>query len=452
MNLIKSSEEVIESRLSPSFCLAVASFFAALVLLGCNGKSTSGATATPSVAVEPLQHTAEVQSSPKPTSAHAVRAELHTGQPLTDKECQEFAQVLLGLVHAGKSRQAQELVDSNAILDVAFAGLDQTERDRTLLQVFRDAYLNGIKETNGFETLCKLIQTGASVKFLSVQRDESDVAIVLRVLIEPGGFDYHKLFLARRPSGVRIVDLFIMRQGEPISANIRHTFQKGMAADNQRIEQKLAPENCPLLQALEQFKLMPADMATGRYQAYLDKYDSLPEEYKSDRTLLALRLDCAKRISNEIYLQVVADVRKREPGDPADDIMCLDGYVMNEDFAGAHACLDRIDKSVGPDPFLSVLHADYYRQEGKLDVAKTTAEKALAKDPSLIGALWLLVHVSLAEKDFAATCRFLERLESEHGVVLKPILTLDAYVGFAKSPEFMAWSKVENGVLSDPKK
>lgn len=440
MNLTKSSEEVTKPRLSPSFCLAVASFSAALVLLGCNGKSNSGATAASSAVVAPLQPTAEDQSSPKPPTIQAVKAGLHTGEPLTDKECQEFAQKLVAHIYAGEAGQAQELVDSNATLDLAFAGLDRSAQDHAFLQLYRDTYLKGIKETNGFVTLCNRVQNGLSVKFLGVKRDSDEVAIVLRMLIEPNGFDYFRFVLARRPVSIRIVDAFILRQGESNSSLIRRTFQQALAAEKQRVAEKLTPEESQSLLALQQIKLMAEDMPAGRYREYLDKYDNLPEEFKSDMTLLAFRVECAKRIGNETYFQVVSDVRDRKPNEPAIDVMCLDAYLLQKKFDEAHACLDRINQSIGPDPFLDVLNADYYFQEGKLEAAKAKATEVLTADSSLIGAHWLLVHISLREKDFASTCGFLDRLEKEHKVEVASTLKLDVYADFVKSPEYQAWS------------
>lgn len=441
MTFSKSPETVVKPWSASTNRWATALFSLAFLLLGCNNNSSSSRVAKPTVAVEPSNVTIEVKPSAGPTTVQAVKTRLHTGDPLTDEQCQTFAKELVELIYAGKASQAQDLVDSNAILDVAFAGLEQSERDRALQRVFRDAYLNGIKQANGFETLSKLVQNGASVKFLNIRREKSDIVIILRVLIEPNGFDYHRFTLARRPEGVRIVDGFVMRQGEPTSAHIRRIFLQGMAADNQRIAENLAPDKSPSLQTMQQIKLMTGDMATGRYQEYLDKYDKLPEEFKSDMTLLAMRVDSAKRISNDLFLQVVSDVRRRKPDNPAIDIMCLDALVAQKDFDEAHACLDRIDRSIGSDPFLLVLHADYFFQAGDRKSAKATAVKALAADSSLIGAHWLLVHISLQEKDFATTCRVLERLETDHKIALASFLTQDIYAEFIKSQEYKAWSK-----------
>lgn len=454
MELLESPANIATLGLSSSIRWLVASFSMAMALVGCSSNpNNTNNTNNPksSVSVDASRETSDVNSTSKPATVRLVKAGLQTGEPLTDKECQAFAQELVARIYAGEAGQAQELVDSDATLDVAFAGLDRSSQDHALLQLFRDTYLRGIKETNGFVPLCNRVQNGLSVKFLGVKRDNDEVAIVLRMLIEPNGFDYFRFVLARRPVGVRIVDAFVLRQGEFTTEFIRRTFQQALAAEKQRVAEKLTPEESQSLLALQQIKLMSDDMVAGRYQEYLDKYNDLPEEFKSDMTLLAFRVECAKRIGNETYFQVVSDVRNRRPNDPAIDVMCLDAYLLQKKFDEAHACLDRINQSIGPDPFLDVLDADYYLQEGKLEAAKSKAKAVLTADSSLIGAHWLLVHISLQEKDFASTCRFLERLEKEHNVELASTLTLDTYTDFVKSQEYQAWSSAKSDAppLSD---
>ena len=66
---------------------------------------------------------------------------------------------------------------------------------------------------------------------------------------------------------------------------------------------------------------------------------------------------------------MLEDFRKYYSQDPCLDLLLIDYYTLKKDYAQAIPCVDRLDKSVGGDPYLNVLRAASTSAAGHLNEA-----------------------------------------------------------------------------------
>jgi hypothetical protein len=66
---------------------------------------------------------------------------------------------------------------------------------------------------------------------------------------------------------------------------------------------------------------------------------------------------------------------------------------------------------------------------------------AIAGEPTLALAHWVLIGLSLQDKQFKDTARYLDGIERDAHLELGDLEPLKEYAGFVKSPEYKTWKK-----------
>jgi hypothetical protein len=105
----------------------------------------------------------------------------------------------------------------------------------------------------------------------------------------------------------------------------------------------------------------------------------------------------------------------------------------------AHANIDKLDRAIGGDPYLQLLHARAFIEAGELVRAKKILNEPFDSAAVNIKAHWLLVSASLKEKEFETTANLLSKLRDELGEELADLTQVPAYSEFVKSPQYLKW-------------
>ena len=188
---------------------------------------------------------------------------------------------------------------------------------------------------------------------------------------------------------------------------------------------------------------MQNDIKAGQYQAALDTYAGLPERLQKDKVALVKRIEAAKHLKGKPYDDAIRAYRKEFPNEPNLDLIMIDGYLEHKMYDRALACIDRLDQTIGGDPYLDVLRAGVNRLKGDAAAAKKSANAAIAAEPDLQAAYICLLSISLKEKEFADTSRLLTTMQHKFPGRMSTVTSDPAFADYMKSPQYQAWLKTQ---------
>src|SRR5262249_22998134 len=155
--------------------------------------------------------------------------------------------------------------------------------------------------------------------------------------------------------------------------------------------------NLPIIQR------MTNGVQTQRFGDVLAAYRQLPEGLKKDKNLLLLRLRAAQRLNEPEYQQALEDFRMAHPDDACIDFLSIDYFTLKKDFAKAFEGIDRVEQSVGGDPYLLVLRAGIQILATDLAGAATSAAKAVEQEPTLAAGHVALLRIAVLKKNHVET-------------------------------------------------
>lgn len=370
--------------------------------------------------------------------------------PISETEAAEFAQALVAAVSTGGAEEVNRLIDWRRIAEKATRSPDTAELD-----VARTEFKNGLSKalthsTGVFGQIHTAIEEGGSYKLLHVLLSEDPPYVLMRLKMPNGGLNYHQLFLARDKGGQVIADdLFVFLSEEKISETFRKTW---VAFAHEKLESsagKQAAATDPYFAYLDTVKKITDLTSQGQPAEALELYETLPESLRRDKGLLLMRLHAALEYSDDEYQRCIDDFRAYHPDDVALDCVLIDAYVLREEYAKALECIARTHTNIGGDPMLLVQRAVLLMMLDRHDEARQTVAKVIAAEPDLAEAYETGVNLSLAERNFDDTVKFLNALEKNFEYAWDDLKLTPGFAEFVKSPQFEAWEEARRPANRD---
>lgn len=278
-------------------------------------------------------------------------------------------------------------------------------------------------------SLLATVQAGGRLKSLGVKTIEGREALVLRLRVPSGGFNY--LALAISDSG-RVVDWYPFDLGEWFSEGQRRLtpLAPGGGAEMTSLQQQVTL-------ASQVLQSMNESVAVGRWSTVLTGYYSLPPELQNDRACLRMRVIAASHIDADSYRAALEAFLARFAGEPGADLLAIDGYLALDKPEESLAAIDRLQALVG-DPLLGLLRAGVLEKWGQPVEARealTAVVKSLPEDQE---TWWALVSLGLTNRDNASVSACLTAL-GKLGVRFGDVTKAKEYRGFVESAEGKAW-------------
>jgi tetratricopeptide (TPR) repeat protein len=358
---------------------------------------------------------------------------------IPQEDCLAFALAFERAIQSGDVEAANPLVDWDAIAHAATAGLGIPPQTRAEFgRGVTDSLRSGDKGL--FAAISGQVTAGGSYRFLRVREIDGHPTVLFR-LINESGLNYHEFLLQKQAGKLRAVDLLIHLSGEKLSATLRRTATPLAQQWTKPLLQRLTTAVPEYVRHFDKFGTLSAAVREKRHDEALEIYGSMPEALRQDKAVLLMRHQAAMKTSEEELLRSIEDFRQYYPEDACLDFLLIDYYTLRGEYDQSIASIDRVDASVGGDPYLNTNRSDILYAKGEAAKAFALAEKAVADCPDLLDAHWTLLGLALLENDHERTLSTLTRIEQQFQLDLSGVDGSPEYEAFMQSSQGEKWAR-----------
>ena len=354
----------------------------------------------------------------------------------TDAECRAVADAMNRAIKSGDPDAFDRIIDWNAIDQAGTTGFKISEKVR---KEFIQGLGKGRSGSNRMSvTIIDLVQKGGSYTLLRTLPKKNGRSLLFRILYPSGGITYQEYILARTADGkVKPVDIYMYSTGEYLSDMYRRGFSQVVASQPMNQQNRGTAAEKAVVTGFKKLAEMAVAFRDGKSDEVLKLFDEMSPEMKKDKMVLMFRVQAAKKLGDDReYDKAIADYRKENANDESINLLSIDYYRLKERYKESIACIDRLNLTVGGDPYLENMRADIDIENNDYVSARADVNKALKGDPNLVVAHWNLVEISLAEKKYDETLQTLRLLRDKFQANLGDLPDDPAYAGFIKSPQY----------------
>jgi tetratricopeptide (TPR) repeat protein len=377
---------------------------------------------------------------PDPESAGAAPPMAHTGPPLTEDDAKEFGEKLEKAAATGDTATANKLFHVNDLIERSISDLGLSASEKKSL-------LAGAAHAGGqfMDRLPKFVQQGGSYSVVRVRTVEGRPRVLMRLLHTGRGVNYHEYTLVRHPDQQVVAeDVYIYLAGEPLSQTFRRRILGIVAERNQGAVAKLTGNEQVLIKHMGDIGKMATMVRNGQNKEALNIFRELPANLQKDKGFQIMAIQAARGTGDDNeYLTEMERFRTNHPNDAAGELVSIDYYLLKKNYDEMLKLIDRLDKSLGGDPYLDVMKANVLADAGRFNEARAAADQAIKDAPKLPQAYWMRATVSTKAKDHKDTLACLKTLVEKVDPALEPtnLMADERFVEFVKTPQFDEFKK-----------
>lgn len=374
-------------------------------------------------------------ASRKETARSNVPSPRVEKEPVTEGEARDFASKITRAVGAAKPGEIDRLVHTQALLAHATTDLGLSEKDRqTLLRGAEEAIARG-----GLgEQIVKATRDG-SYTLLRVCHVDGQQRVLFRML-SAGAVNYHEYFLVRYPDGeVAPEDIYNYLAGERISESMRRRIIIP-SVENNRVRSFSDEDKRAILLLNGMIRSIQAE----KFAEAITQFQKLPKNVQERKSILIMYMQATMQrgeAGEQAYLAAMEKFRRLYPSDASLDLIAIDYFFLKKQFDALVQAIDRLDRSVGGDPYLNVLRGNVYLEAGKFASSRAAYEAAIKAEPNLTEAYWARIALSLTERNHDDTLTWLKTIVEKRAAGIGDLTTISDYADFVKSPQHTRWQK-----------
>ena len=360
---------------------------------------------------------------------------------ISEEECRRFAGSVIKAVDDADQAALNRLIDEKAILETMAAGLNIRE------QVRADLYAGiekSLAEAGGI--LVQVVQDskkGGSFTLLRIRHAHGRQVLLFRLIHSDSssGLNYLELVPRRERDGqIRVVDIYTFLAGEFVSASMRRAILPLVAEQSRSALSKLVLGEQDYVLDVRRIQEGNRLLKQGKPAEALEIYKSLRPGTRKQKNILLCQMRAAQEANDDReYAAVIDEIQRTFPGDPCVDFISIDGLLMRKEYNKAMEAVDRVDRSLGGDPYLNTLRAGICESRGDREGARRFIRRAIAEEPTLLDAHWSLVGLALEDKDHKGTLDALEEIHRRFALEFGDLTRLPEYADFVKSPQYREW-------------
>ena len=315
-------------------------------------------------------------------------------------------------------------------------------------------YENGFKEgvktsiDAGKEIINSLGEKG-HFKLLKVSGFPTKTTALFRLVAEDG-INYHEIDLASdNEKDIFIKDFCIYRGGMPFSATLEKLYLSSLLdvknevsfAENTEREQ-LFLENLPKISEINELAQI-----SGHKDA-VEAIAALPTELQNDRMIQIMNLNLSYNVGEKTFAKAENQFRKTFDNDKILDFMMLDFAFLAKNKNNILAKVDKLNRSLGDDPYLYVVKAEIYKTLEKKDLVENLLEKAIDEEPNTEMMYWKYAQFLLDEKRHAEAIDLFGFMQKKFDTDPSTMLADAKYNDFWSSEEYRNWENSTEAPIS----
>ena len=355
--------------------------------------------------------------------------------PIKDAEIHAFAQSLQEAVMNADIEATIDHFHWEKFIDLR----DGEDHDglslRTRARIAREA---NSEKAGPMREIVHDITAGGGLRFLRIVGEGTSRRPFFRLHRVNGTFEYYEWFLCRGPERVLAFDIYIYSFGERYSQVLRRlaTLFKPVTTPDEQREQTQLSDYSRLMTAIRSGEAGDGDAVLA-----LELYQKLPVASRRNISLMRGWVELSTWAGGDAAEKALHEFQNAFPTFPTMPMLEVSVFSQLDDHARTHAAIDRVDRLVGGDPYLQVVHSRVYSTSGKPDLARSSAEAAIEAESDSLPAYLELLRISLDVHDYARAADFLTFLRDEFNEDTDELIKQEVFQGFLQSPEYAAWKK-----------
>jgi tetratricopeptide (TPR) repeat protein len=324
----------------------------------------------------------------------------------TDAECEELGRQLETNFAERDYDFYVNAIDFDSLLERSFSGLNGQKPD-----------LKKVKEVKkGFyRTINDQMLRVKSVKFLRLKQLDGEQGILLRLILNEGGLDYLvSIPKYNRDGDLKIVDAFNYAEGIKLSELLKYSLIQILQKNDRTLARQLFT-NSDLVTYEPQWERMVTLNTQGKYTEALAIYDQLPASVQHEKVLLSEKILAAQTVDEHECLAAIELWRTLYPNDPFLDLASLNFYLGRRQHNKILECIDKLDKTIGGDPYLDWLRSFIFMKMDDFARTKKFATQAFNREPTLTEAGYCVIGLLSFERKYDECVGVLEKMQFQGG-------------------------------------
>ena len=382
-----------------------------------------------------------------PSSEAVLSKKLAAAPKLTEEmkpKLMEFAEDLISEISNGDMAAVNTFCDYEALAARVFEGVEAG--GLTGIQL-RQGFLSSIEKQGYFSEIAD-----ADLRPLRVIERDGFPAVTLRILPSSGGVNYIDLLIWQNEDAFKVIDMHTYLYGSLSSTDTRDMLAAVLADSDQQAFAKIlgiSGENVKELVAAVQ--TLNEKAKAGDQEGLVEAYRGFPVEVQKLRLPFMRYLTALQQLNsagaNEDHAAAYREAIQKAPTvfgtDATTDLLLVDELLLRESYDAAIETVNRVDETIGGDPYLHVLRGWIFFQKGQMADVMRCIALADQEEPELVAVVDLKLSYHAKTQDYAALVQELKDFKVRFGTRLgRAELSQEAqYEEFLKSDEFAAYEK-----------
>lgn len=260
------------------------------------------------------------------------------------------------------------------------------------------------------------------------------------MLFKDGAFNFFELAVRKDASGaLKVVDVWELTAGSLRSEDLRLVAVPVLGELEQGVLERILGKDQALTRHMADLRKMNEAVRDGRPAEAATVYTTLPKELQEHR--LFLRAYIGAVVDTPAYEGAMGRYLALYPTDTAALVMGIDYYFLKKNWPKCLAAISAVEKRAGDDAWFDYLRASAATTQEDWALARKHLVAAIGKEPSLPQPYYSLIDVTLTQKKYAETAKWLDAAEKGAGVTFDIDEKTEGFTAFTASKEGKAWLK-----------